>query len=89
MIAESTDFVSSGVVMILALVFLALAVAWLVFPFIVIGKFNDVIRVLRELIKESNRTNELLTRTSRGIESPAEPKSIASTKSEDIPSYRI
>jgi hypothetical protein len=87
MVAEATDPISGGVGMVLALGVLALAIAWLVFPFIVIGRFNLVVRVLLELRKEIQRTNELLTRT--GTEPPAAPKPTASTKSEDIPSYRI
>jgi hypothetical protein len=43
------DFFSGAVGIFLALAVLAVAVTWVIFPFIVVAKFNDVIRVINEL----------------------------------------
>jgi len=49
MFAEASDSTTIGMgAMALGLIVLILPIAWLVFPFIVVSKVNQVIRALRE-----------------------------------------
>lgn len=85
----STGVLFGGVIgIIIFVVLLMVAIMWMVFPFVVIARFN-------ELIKEQMKTNELLKkipaeRTGGAIAPPAVPKKVAAaTPSEGGDVYKI
>jgi hypothetical protein len=68
MIAATGDSLPASFGVLVGLLVLVLAVAWAIFPFIVISKFNELLKVQRETLKE---VRDLATQLARNAANPS------------------